>query len=103
LSIYEVDTTEEWIVEGRKIVTNAAAPLSIIYVYEVDDPTEFDVLFTEAYAYRLAADISYDITASQQVLNNMETLYQRKLAEARLVDAQEALAAEEESFLSSRV
>ena len=103
LSIYEVDTTEEWIVEGRKIVTNAEAPLSIIYVYEVDDPTIFDVLFVEAYAYRLAADISYDITASQQVLNNMETLYQRKLAEARLVDAQEALPAEEESFLSSRV
>ena len=103
LSIVEVDTDEEWVVEGRKIVSNAAAPLNIIYVYEVTDPTEFDALFAEAYAYRLASDIAYEVTARQTVLNSMETLYQRKLAEARVVDAQEALPATEESFLSSRV
>lgn len=103
LRIIEVDTLEEWVVEGRKIVSDAAAPLNIVYIAEVTDPTTFDALFTEAYAYRLAADIAYDITASQQVLNNMETLYQRKLAEARLVDAQEALPADEDSWLDSRI
>ena len=103
LRIIECDTLEEWIVEGRQIVTKAAAPLNIVYVSQITDPTFFDALFVEAYALRLAADISYDITASQQVLGNMEELYARKLAEARLVDAQEALSASEDSWLQARI
>ena len=103
LRIIECDTLEEWIVEGRQIVTKAAAPLNIVYVSQITDPTFFDALFVEAYALRLAADIAYDITASQQVLGNMEELYARKLAEARLVDAQEALSASEDSWLQARI
>lgn len=103
LRIIECDTLEEWIVEGRQIVTKAAAPLNVVYIKQITDPTFFDALFVEAYALRLAADIAYDITASQQVLSNMEELYARKLAEARLVDAQEALPAAEDTWLSSRI
>ncbi|MAN64596.1 MAG: hypothetical protein CMI60_21915 [Parvibaculum sp.] len=102
LRVVEVDTTENWIIEGRKIVSNAAAPLNIVYVSEVEDPTLFDALFAETFALRLAADIAYEITASQTVLSNMETLYTTKLAEARRVDAQEAQPATELDWLESR-
>ena len=103
MRILEVDTTEEWVIEGKKIVSDAAAPLNIVYTSQVTDTTEFDTLFVEAYALRLASDIAYEITASQTVPSNMEELYARKLAEARLIDAQEAQPAKENSWLESRV
>ena len=103
LRIVEVDTTEKWIIEGRQIVTDDGAPLNIVYVSQVTDPTKFDALFVETYALRLAADIAYDITASQTVMSNMEELYARKLPEARLIDAQEAQPEAENSWLESRV
>ena len=103
LRIIEANTTEEWNIEGRSIVSNAAAPLQIIYISEVTDPTLFDALFVETYALRLAADLAYEITASQTVLSNMEELYRRKIADARVVDAQEAQPVTEADFLESRV
>ena len=102
LRIIEVDTTEEWAVEGRSIVSDAAAPLKIVYIDTITDPTEFDAMFIEAYAYRIAADISYDIIANQTVTTNLETLYAAKLAAARLVDAQESLSADENTWLEAR-
>jgi hypothetical protein len=102
LRIIEVDTTEEWAVEGRQIVTDAAAPLDIVYIERVTDPNLFDAKFIEAYALRLAADIAYDITASQTVSATAEQKYAAMLQEARLVDAQESLSANEQSWLDAR-
>lgn len=102
LRIIECDTTEEWVVEGQSILTDAAAPLNIIYINSIDDPTLFDSLFVEAYAAKIAAEIAYDITASRGVANDMIALYQSKLQSARLVDAQESLSADETNWLEAR-
>jgi hypothetical protein len=102
LRILDVETAEEWAVEGRQIVTDAAAPLQIVYIERVTDPNLFDAKFIEAYALRLAADIAYDITASQTVATNAETKYSSSLQEARLIDAQESLSASEQSWLDAR-
>ena len=102
LRIIEVDTTEEWAVEGRQIVSDAAAPLQIVYIERVTDPNLFDTKFIEAFSLRLAADIAYDITASQTVAATAEQKYAALLQEARLVDAQESLSASEQSWLDSR-
>ena len=48
LRIIEVDTLEEWAVEAKAIVTDEGAPLNILYVSQVTDPTLFDALFVEA-------------------------------------------------------
>ena len=103
LRIIEVNTAEEWAVEGRQIVTDAAAPLEIVYVKRITDPTQFDAKFVEAYALRLAADIAYDITANQTVATTAEQKFAVLLQEARLVDAQESLSANEQSWLDARV
>ena len=102
LRIIEVNTTEEWAVEGQQIVSDAAAPLEIVYIERVTDPNLFDTKFIEAYSLRLAADIAYDITASQTVAATAEQKFASMFKEARLVDSQETLSASEQSWLSVR-
>jgi hypothetical protein len=102
LRIIDVDTSEEWAVEGRQIVSDAAAPLQIVYVHQVTDPNLFDAKFIEAYSLRLAADIAYEITASMSVANIAEQKFAAMLKEGRLVDAQESLSASELSWLDAR-
>jgi len=103
LRVIEVDSTEEWVVEGQSIVTDAAAPLNILYIDTITDPTKFDAMFVEAYAAKIAAEIAYDLTASRSVANDMVALYQQKLQAARLVDAQESLSADEDDWLEARI
>lgn len=102
LRIIEVDTTEEWVVEGQSILSDAAAPLNILYVDTVSDPTLFDAMFVEAYAAKIAATIAFDITASRSAVADMNTLYAQRLQSARLVDAQESLSADETTWLEAR-
>ena len=102
LRIVEVDTTEEWVVEGRQILTDVTGSLNILYVYQVTDPNEFDALFIEVYAARIAADIAYEITASVRVVETATTLYQQLLTQARNVDAKEAQPQKVNDWLESR-
>lgn len=102
LRIIEVDTTEEWAVEGRAIVSDAAAPLNILYISQVTDVSLYDAKFVEAYAMRLAADIAYELTASQTVVAAAEGKYLSLIQEARLVDAQESSTATEDTWLAAR-
>ena len=102
LRIIQVDTTEEWAVEGRNIVTDAAAPLNILYIADVTDTSVYDAKFTEAYAMRLASDVAYELTASQTVVASASAAYSTLIQEARLVDAQESTSASEDTWLSAR-
>ena len=102
LRIIEVDTTEEWAVEGRNIVSDAAAPLNILYIADITDTSIYDAKFTEAYAMRLASDVAYEITSSQTVVASASAAYATLIQEARLVDAQETTAASEYTWLSAR-
>ena len=74
----------------------------MVYLHQVTDANLFDALFIEAYSLRLAADIAYDITASQTVAQNAESKYMTKIRQARLIDAQESLPASELSWLDVR-
>ena len=102
LRIIEVDTTEEWSVEGRNIVTDAAAPLNILYIADITDTSIYDAKFVEAYAMRLASDVAYELTANQTVVASVSTAYSSLIEEARLVDAQETLSASENTWLEAR-
>ena len=103
LRIIELDTTEEWVVEGRTIVSDAAAPLNILYIADITDTSLYDAKFVEAFSMRLAADVAYEITASQTVVQAAEQKYMMLIQEARLVDAQEGLYANENDWLESRL
>src|SRR5687767_13639748 len=54
LTDYRGSPVEEYTIEGRKVLTSWAAPLSIVYVKRVTDTTQFDAAFTWAFSADLA-------------------------------------------------
>ena len=78
----------EFRVEGRKIVTNEQS-INLIYIARVTDQNTYDTLLQEAIAARLAADVSSTLSQSTSLTQNMYSLYESKLKEARFVDATE--------------
>ena len=75
-------------VEGRKILCNESS-IKLVYVSQVTDPNEMDVLLRETISAALAADIAYAITANLQVTKLMQERYEFKISEARHADASE--------------
>jgi len=63
--------------------------INLIYVARVTDTNEWDQLLIEAIAARLAADVSFTLSQSTSLTQNMFALYESKLREARFVDATE--------------
>lgn len=51
-------------IEGRAILTDDAGPLNIIYTARIEDTTQWDASFVEAFAARLAYEIADALTAS---------------------------------------
>lgn len=99
-------------VEGRKVLANAT-PFKFIYIARVTDPNQYDQLFIETIAARLAADISYALVNSATLTASLFDLYNQKLSEARFVDATEgtpdnivnqdrSLFVESDMFISAR-
>ena len=88
LRVLEVQDGPEFRIEGRKILTDASAPLYIAYLAEVD-VSEYDPLLEDAAAARLAADVAYPLTNDKGLADRMYALYQAKLSEAQGIDAQE--------------
>lgn len=87
------DGESAWRIEGRRILTDAGPPLEILYIARIEDPADFDPLLADAIAARLAADIAYALAGSSTGQQAALQLYQLRLAEARMVDAQEGTAA----------
>jgi len=75
-------------VEGRKILSDLT-PFKMIYLARVTDPNEYDLLLMETISARLAADIAYPLVNSAALARDMLVVYDRKLSEARFVDATE--------------
>jgi hypothetical protein len=75
-------------IEGRKVLTNDAS-VNIIYVYQLTDPNEMDVLLRETISAALAQDIAYAVTANSGIANQMSSKYLEKIREAKYADATE--------------
>lgn len=58
--------TNDYTIEGNKILANIAAPLKLRYIARIEDPNQMDVNFREALACRIAAEICEDLTQSNQ-------------------------------------
>lgn len=78
-----------WRIEGRRVLTDAGAPLKILYIAQIDDPSDFDPLLADALSARLAADLAYALTGSSSLQEFAWRVWQSKLTEARMADAQE--------------
>lgn len=81
-----------WRIEGRRLVTDLAPPVSILFIARIVDTALFDPLFTTALAARMAAELAYPLTGSSAKEENAWRLYERSLSEAKRIDAQEGTA-----------
>ena len=86
--LYIIDYDSNHKVEGRKILSNTDT-MKILYIGRITDPNEYDELLRETLSASLAADIAYGVTSSNPVAQNMYTLFQDKLKDARFVDSTE--------------
>lgn len=75
-------------IEGRFLLANESV-VKIAYIARIEDAAQFDALFVDLLAQRLAAEIAPAITDTQSVAKSMWDIYTMKLAEARTTDAQE--------------
>jgi len=80
--------TETFKVEGLFVLANSDT-VSVRYVKRVEDPNQFDWLFIEALAARMAAELAIALTDNRVLSVDLFNLYSTKIMEARTADAQE--------------
>lgn len=95
----------DWTIEGRYVLTDWDAPLQIRYVKRVTDTTQFDALFDEALACRIALQLCEMKTQSNPKLENIKQQYKDAISEARRINAIEKISAEmpEDTWITVRV
>lgn len=81
----------DWVVEGRKILSNDSAVLNLRYIADITDATQWDPTFYDVLAISLAIDICEPLTNSSAKKNTLEMDYKEVLAEARRNNAFEVL------------
>lgn len=96
--------SKDWQIEGRKILTDDAAPIYIRYIYLVTDPNEMDSLFIEAFATQLALQLCEEITQSNSKKDAIFTEYKDIIKTARKANAIEQISAEppEDTWITVR-
>jgi hypothetical protein len=82
------DTVTPYRIEGKFIACNETV-VKIEYISRITDTAQFDDLFTDVLAQRVAAEICMALTDNQSAAQSVWQIYTSKLTEARLHDAQE--------------
>lgn len=81
------DRRVDWLIENHNgnvaVLTYDSAPLEIVYIRRITDPTKFDALFSEALACKLAWHTCEEITQSNQKKADILTEYRMSISEAR--------------------
>ena len=105
LRVVEVyDTTLPWVIEGKTILSDEGAPLSIRYVKREEDTNEWDALLVSAIAARLAMELCEELTQSNTKRERATQEYEQILARARMADGQEQspMPFEEDAWINAR-
>lgn len=87
--VIEIQGEPAYQVEGRQIVTDAAAPLNMRYVRQITDPNLFDALFVEALSCRLAAQVAVRLTGNSEKRKELMADYVVAKAAATRADGQD--------------
>jgi len=87
LRLIEIEDNPKYKIEGRFILTDSN-PINIRYVYKNETVTEYDSMFVQALAVRLAATIAERLTQSSTLSEELLSVYRLYLKDAKSVDAQ---------------
>lgn len=82
------DESIDYVVEGRQILTDEES-ISLRYIYQNVDESSWNSYFAEAFAWRLAKEVAYNLTQSLALASACESSYQRELSLARSRDGAE--------------
>lgn len=85
---------DKWTVEGRQLLCNETAPLNLLYIYDLQDPSIFDALLVAALGYAMAAELAIPLTQDRGLKSQMEAELEAKISAARLVTSQDNSAEE---------
>lgn len=88
LQMGELDDEFEWEIEDGKLLTDELT-VEIKYLARITVTGRFSSGFISALAYRLAAEISYDLTGNPGLTKQMLELWPMELSKAKTQDAQE--------------
>jgi len=99
----DLDDGQIFKVEGRKIITDEAT-VYLLYIAKITDVNEYDTLLQETIATRLAAELAYAITSNATLAATLADQYEKKIKEARFVDATEGTpeVIDSSTFINSR-
>jgi hypothetical protein len=79
----------EYTVEANRTILSDDTTVSIKYIYKNTDTSTWTPLFAEVLAWRLARDLSYALTQSVTLRQEMDKGYRVAIAEARSLDGME--------------
>lgn len=85
-----VTSQRQWRREGDKIFYTGETPLQLVYSRYVDDPNDFDSLFTRALTYYLGMELSASLIRDNGVQQSMLQLYERTKNKAAFTGAAES-------------
>jgi hypothetical protein len=80
----------DWVIEGRKILTNDSDTLYLRYIKDVEDVAQWDSAFYNVISAALAIDIVEKLTQSNAKKQLLMADYQQAVVLAKRVDAFEA-------------
>lgn len=80
----------DWVIEGRKILTNYDNPLYLRYIADIIDPTQWDGTFYNVVTGALAIDICERLTQSNTKKELLVKQYQDDVRVARRMNAFES-------------
>lgn len=84
------DQTDDYKIEGTKILTNMAAPLQVAYVQQVTDVSKFDSLFVDVLVLMLAIKMGPRLAGDGFNSSALQQELQSLLLEGKVVDAQDS-------------
>lgn len=78
-------------IEGRKLLINndGDESVNLIYIYDNISVNEYDALFVETLALKLAYKMAYKFTTKKSVVDRINTELEQKTQEAVSIDGQE--------------
>ena len=87
IRLIEIEDNPKYKIESRFILTDSN-PINIRYIYKNETVTEYDSMFVQALAVRLAGTIAERLTQSSTLAEELINLYRLHLKDAKSVDAQ---------------
>jgi len=75
--------------EGRRILTDYPAPLCLVYIKRLTNPSEMDPLFARALGQYIAVYASQRVTGKESYFSKANGLFQQAIAAAQQVNALE--------------